>query len=409
MTTPVQQEILHMLEALSKCCPEVRFGQLVANLSYLAKGPTNEAIWDVEDGEFLAAARKHLAERLGKQSSATESALMEFRPYDFDYLNETDIREEIVSPLLRLLNYRSGTENNIIREQSLNYPCAFLGRKKRTDPLLRGRADYICEVRNKVRWVIEAKAPDASLDMDAIEQAWTYANHPEIRAVYFCLTNGREFIVFQTNHGPEAPPIFQCRYEKLEESLGILRNLLGPESIMRDHPTHEVGEPIGLGLRSIVRITNGSITYESNTLGIRPLIGLTTSVTEGSVERNAYGQLEAYLETLVPFQSLQKLNQKLGLHTIQVTSEDGVISSDASKPTIFSGESKHILPQGEMALDLNSWSEAPLPMNILVCTKTIASGVLSDHVFCGHFQAILNYMTTGLNIDLKGTFRMHLA
>ena len=54
MTTPVRQEILHMLEALSKCCPEVRFGQLVANLSYLAKGPTNEAIWDVEDEEFLA-------------------------------------------------------------------------------------------------------------------------------------------------------------------------------------------------------------------------------------------------------------------------------------------------------------------------------------------------------------------
>ncbi len=64
MTTQVRREILHVLEELSKCCPEVRFGQLIANLSYLAKGPTNEAIWDVEDEELLAAARKHLAERL---------------------------------------------------------------------------------------------------------------------------------------------------------------------------------------------------------------------------------------------------------------------------------------------------------------------------------------------------------
>lgn len=218
---------------------------------------------------------------------------MEFKPYDFDCLNETDIREEIVSPLLRLLNYRSGTENNIIREQSLNYPRVSFGRKKRTDPLLRGRADYICEVRNKVRWIIEAKAPDASLDTDAIEQAWCYANHPEIRAVYFCLTNGRKFAVFQTNYGPEAPPIFECQYEKLENSLGTLRNLLGTEAILRDHPTQriEVGEPIGPGLRSIVRITNGSITYESNTLSIQPFIGLTMSIIEGSVERNTNGKL----------------------------------------------------------------------------------------------------------------------
>ena len=70
MTTPVRKEILHILEELSHRCPEVRFGQLIVNLSYLAKGPTNEATWDVEDEELLAAARKHLAERLQKQSDA---------------------------------------------------------------------------------------------------------------------------------------------------------------------------------------------------------------------------------------------------------------------------------------------------------------------------------------------------
>jgi hypothetical protein len=63
MTTPIRREILQVLEELSECCPNVRLGQLIVNLSYLAKGPTNEAIWDVEDEELLAAARKHLAER----------------------------------------------------------------------------------------------------------------------------------------------------------------------------------------------------------------------------------------------------------------------------------------------------------------------------------------------------------
>ncbi len=77
MTTQVRQEILHVLEDLSNCCPEVRFGQLVADLSYLAKGPTNAAIWDMEDGELLAAARRHLAEHLSRRSSAAQPIRIE--------------------------------------------------------------------------------------------------------------------------------------------------------------------------------------------------------------------------------------------------------------------------------------------------------------------------------------------
>ena len=113
-----------------------------------------------------------------------------FDPLDFTNLNETDVREEILAPLIRSLGYRSGTENDVIREQSLRYPRAFLGRKKPgQDPVLRGKADYILDARNAVRWVIEAKAPDVELDLDAVEQAYTYASHPEVRAVYFVLSN----------------------------------------------------------------------------------------------------------------------------------------------------------------------------------------------------------------------------
>ena len=70
MTTQVRKDILHVLAELSQCWPEVRFGQLIANLSYMAKGPTNGAIWDVEDDEFLEAARRHLEERRNQASAA---------------------------------------------------------------------------------------------------------------------------------------------------------------------------------------------------------------------------------------------------------------------------------------------------------------------------------------------------
>jgi hypothetical protein len=71
MMQPVRQEILSVLADLSAYCPEVRFGQLLANLSYLAKGPTNEAIWDMEDEELLVAAKQHL-EALRKRHSSVK-------------------------------------------------------------------------------------------------------------------------------------------------------------------------------------------------------------------------------------------------------------------------------------------------------------------------------------------------
>ena len=60
MISPVRQEVLQVLAELSEVCPEVRLGQLMANLSYLARGLSNESIWDMEDEELLEAARRHL-------------------------------------------------------------------------------------------------------------------------------------------------------------------------------------------------------------------------------------------------------------------------------------------------------------------------------------------------------------
>jgi hypothetical protein len=62
MNPDVRRELLRVLGELSAYTPDVRFGQLLANLSYMAKSFTAEAIWDVEDEELLEAARSHLKE-----------------------------------------------------------------------------------------------------------------------------------------------------------------------------------------------------------------------------------------------------------------------------------------------------------------------------------------------------------
>lgn len=60
MTTTAREELLAAVERLSALCPQMRFGQLVANLSTLARGLDLGAIWDAEDEELLAAARRQV-------------------------------------------------------------------------------------------------------------------------------------------------------------------------------------------------------------------------------------------------------------------------------------------------------------------------------------------------------------
>ncbi len=62
MMSSVRQEVLQVLAELSELVPEVRFGQLIVNLSYLARGLSNESIWDMEDDELLTVSRKHQEE-----------------------------------------------------------------------------------------------------------------------------------------------------------------------------------------------------------------------------------------------------------------------------------------------------------------------------------------------------------
>ena len=58
--TESRKELLSLLAELSEADPELRLGQLIANLATLAQGAKDEAVWDAEDEELIAAARRLL-------------------------------------------------------------------------------------------------------------------------------------------------------------------------------------------------------------------------------------------------------------------------------------------------------------------------------------------------------------
>ena len=339
--------------------------------------------------------------------------MSQFPPLPFSRMGEADVREEVLAPLVRLLGYRTGTEFDVIREQSLRYPKVFLGRKNPTkDAELRGKADYILEVVGHARWVLEAKAPGVEIDIDSVEQAWTYANHAEVRAVYFALCNGFELKVFATQSAPSVGAFLTVPYEELEQRLPQLEGVLGPNALKRDFPNQLVlvGQPLGPGLRAFARVASGIIMYQKSSLPQPFLSQMQIAIVDGAVERDEQGKLVAYLRTQSPLRSFQELNESLGLDRFEMSSNDTKISLDHGRPTEFVYRASVTLPEGSETLDTNTWMKVKLPITMHFNVTALATGFLKDQTFSGRFVS----ETRSVNIDfppvvLEGEFYVRLA
>ena len=67
MIQSTQQDILRSLAALCELSPGVRFGQLLANLGFLAEDMSNRTLWDIEDTELLQVIERHRADLSKRQ------------------------------------------------------------------------------------------------------------------------------------------------------------------------------------------------------------------------------------------------------------------------------------------------------------------------------------------------------
>ena len=57
-----QHELIEKLVDLRELSPDVRFGQLLANLGFLVENQTDRSLWDVDDDELLGVIEKHRAD-----------------------------------------------------------------------------------------------------------------------------------------------------------------------------------------------------------------------------------------------------------------------------------------------------------------------------------------------------------
>jgi len=165
--------------------------------------------------------------------------------FDFQLLNspefkEDAVREELINPILKHLGYKPYGHNRIIYSKTLSHPFVKIGSKTRQINIV---PDYLFEINGKYSWILEAKAPnEAILSGDNVEQAYSYAIHPEIKANIFALCNGKEFIAYSKD---KEGAILSFQLSEIDKHWGKIEKILSPDRFTEEQILREKASDYG--------------------------------------------------------------------------------------------------------------------------------------------------------------------
>lgn len=164
---------------------------------------------------------------------------------DDNEFNEDGVREDIIAPLLKSLGYSVGGPNKLVRSRKLIHPYVAIGSKRKNINII---PDYVLEVGGTPAIIVEAKSPKESLDNSKhAEQAYSYAIHPDIRAQYYILCNGKRFVLYHVN---KFKPLLDIKMRVLPHYWNDINLKLSPENVMASY-TSKLKKDFGLHVKRL--------------------------------------------------------------------------------------------------------------------------------------------------------------
>jgi hypothetical protein len=150
--------------------------------------------------------------------------------YDFDpsLLNspefkEDSVREVIITPILSRLGYTPSGSDRVIRSKSLVHPFIYVGTRKLPVTLI---PDYTLLSEDKALCVLDAKSPSEDiLSRQHVQQAYSYAIHPELKCTTFALCNGKQLAVFSVD---DPKPLLVLAFHELDSHWTEVERFLAP-------------------------------------------------------------------------------------------------------------------------------------------------------------------------------------
>lgn len=149
--------------------------------------------------------------------------------FDDPDFKEDSVRELILAPMLAKLGYLPAGEIRVVRSKSLKHPFIRIGTRNHPVTII---PDYTLFHNEKPVFILDAKGPSEDvLDNSHVQQAYSYAMHPEIACREFGLCNGRQLAVFNVFQRDPLLVLdfqdFETKWSEVEKYLS-LKNLLDP-------------------------------------------------------------------------------------------------------------------------------------------------------------------------------------
>lgn len=328
--------------------------------------------------------------------------------------NEAKVRMQIIDPIIKKLGYTDNPRLYFELEETLRYPYYHIGHKNKKTDVPIGKMDYRAGLKGRRGcFVVEAKSGSASIGVEDIEQAHSYAAHALVGANFFVLCNGTNFQIFETLSGHNTLPIVDLHLDSINDRFHEIEAILAPNRLEKYCLTeYDLGLPLcrGLGSRLAVHggyytspimeveIRVGDIDVTSEALSapamktfrdnISLLRNMRMMISEGEITRDHEGRIQVK----VKFDGLTAGNdanlRALGLQELQFTTDSETLSYSSNAPTVFESDSAFALKRGaeifEMFAEAASISEHDIDGKLYLGAQLYLDG----ETFIGEYAGV---------------------
>lgn len=153
-----------------------------------------------------------------------------FDPALFDDLSfkEDSVREVVILPILSRLGYHPSGNQCVVRSKVLEFPFIYVGTRRHPVKVV---PDYTLTFDGRPVLILDAKSPSEDLGAPAnLQQAYSYAIHPEIRTEHFALCNGRRLVLYSIN---DRLPLLDVQFSEIEDKWAEIERYLKPAHLLQ--------------------------------------------------------------------------------------------------------------------------------------------------------------------------------
>lgn len=176
-------------------------------------------------------------------------------------------------------------------------------------------------------------------------------------------------------------------------------------------PIVDLRQPLASGLPPALEIENGFVRYE-NIEGVDEIFqGMEHRVPNGWCRRENDNSIIAYFELYAPLKKFQDFNRLLGYTSFHAFCEDEEISLNPNRPSTFVYQRNLLAPRGTLVPNMAGQGMIELPFDLPFTSSFIAKGSITQFVFSGIFEALLEMQTPGQSVKQKssGMFEMNMS